>query len=77
MSSHKRAVENYRTRMRAEGRCIVCGQPAINASYCESHARAARHKAKHRYRSGLNGAVRDLKCGKCGTKGHNARTCNG
>lgn len=56
---------------RAQGRCERCG----SLRDCKSVGFCRKCLAKERD-SGRTGKLRRYKCGRCGAKGHNRRTCN-
>lgn len=63
----------WQQRMREEGRCIICGDEAVVACYCERHR--AQRMRKIRERRGDD--YQPQTCSICGKTGHNMRTCPG
>jgi len=53
--------------------CVLCGRTAPNGYLCRRHMRQRwDDKRRARKRAYSRGAYR---CGRCGSSGHNARTC--
>lgn len=67
----------WQKRMAAEGRCIICGERAVQAMYCEDHALARQVRREERLAESSDAPPKKQthKCSACGTIGHNARTC--
>ena len=52
------------------GLCVLCSRPSVTSSLCQRH----RRKTWERYRKRVKTAGA-LRCGLCGSRGHNRRTC--
>lgn len=61
----------WQKRKQEEGRCIICGDKATVACYCDVHHESRMKKLRSRRGS----AYRPQQCSRCGGIGHNSRTC--
>jgi len=52
------------------GLCVLCPRPRVTGSLCQRH----RRKTWERYQARVDTA-NSLRCGLCGARGHNRRTC--
>ena len=50
--AHRERNAAYNRRMREEGRCRACGEPAVNATHCEFHREEA-NRIMREYRARL------------------------
>lgn len=64
----------WQMRMKAEGRCGLCGAKAVTALHCERHAEMV-HGRWNARKYGPGHVRRRAVCGRCGERGHNVRTC--
>lgn len=70
----------YQKRNRAEGKCHSCSEPVALKYNGDPDTRCERHRAEGRRIQRIryaqeNPVAKQVTCGRCGAKGHNARTC--
>jgi hypothetical protein len=66
----------YQLEHAAKGLCQECSLPAVRGGRCAGHHQARQEKRRSAYRSANPlGVVRPQMCGRCGSSGHNRRTC--
>lgn len=57
--------------MKEQGRCTMCGKPAVNKSFCEKHQKIASRKTINRYKKKMALGL----CKKCNEPRVNAQFC--
>jgi hypothetical protein len=69
LRAHKRDyMRSYSTRMKAEGRCVSCGAPAVTASHCAIHAEQTNRNARAKHARLRDEAIEAFggRCACCG-----------
>lgn len=64
VESHRKAVAKWKKKQREQGLCVVCGEKATSALYCEIHQKS-RNEIVQRWRRRM---VELYRCPSCGRK---------
>lgn len=75
--AHRRAARRWQLAQREEGNCVICGDEAVTADYCERHREQVNDNQRKRFKSTYAARRAAKQCVQCVKPTDGSAYCNG